>query len=32
MIVGRINSVRKTNVLDRVSAVVFVVAGVAATI
>lgn len=32
IIVGRINSVRKTNVLDRVSAVVFVAAGVAATI
>lgn len=31
MIVGRINSVRKTNVLDRISAVVFVAAGVAAT-
>ena len=32
VIIGRINSVRKTSVLDRVSAVIFVAAGVAATI
>jgi threonine/homoserine/homoserine lactone efflux protein len=32
VIVGRINSVRKTNLLDRVSAVIFVAAGVAATL
>ncbi|EAQ67143.1 Lysine exporter protein (LYSE/YGGA) [Marinomonas sp. MED121] len=31
-IVGRINNARKTNILDRVSALVFVAAGVAATI
>lgn len=32
MIVGRINSVRKTSILDRISAVIFVAAGVAASI